>query len=145
MSALEKAKKVAEERLEEQLQKQQKEKNSAKIKESNKNYFLETINRVVSEFDGVNGIEVVKNAQTWTLFKGKGKVKEEIVRVEFGYGQWENPNYDYRVDEEGYIAKIESWPGTGHTYERWQTSKVKGEATECHHAYYFEDIFAGFI
>lgn len=107
MSALEKAKELAKKKAAEEIAKKERLQAEADASEREKKRFIETIDKVVSEFDGVKRIKVEKNLTaypaTWALFKGK----EKIIKVECSFGHWENPNYDYRVDEEGWMAKVD--------------------------------------
>jgi hypothetical protein len=72
------------------------------------------VNDCLDEFNGVNGIE----RKGKSLYKGYSLIASMSVEWE----EWENPNYDYRVTERGYVTRWEIYRYAGEEVESTGTS-----------------------
>ncbi len=144
-SAVELAKEKAKKKRKEEEEREAKKKAEADINESNRKYWLKLIGEVVNQFDGMKNISVKKGdsyRSEWNIYKGKTR----IVNVEFCWMTWEDPNYDYKVTEEGYGAKITKYPDEPEEkydpfYPSRRSEKSRSQI-ECHYSSYFEEYFA---
>jgi hypothetical protein len=109
MSVFDKAKEAAK-RQKEEAAKRQKQKES-EVENNAKHY--ESLNKMVDEalssFDGKSGIKRLGNA----LYKKGNSLA--IAKMDVGWERWENPNYEYKVEESGYTIRWEVLDERGNT------------------------------
>lgn len=140
MSALEEAKRIAQQNKEEAQRREEEEKRLASIEEENKRLFLASMAKALDEFDGYKNIRVKKLdgwREQWVI-KKDGK---PIVNVECYNGEWESPYHEGSKMVRGYMAKIEVVsPKSENCIEH---------TTECHYHHFIENtlgtVMAKFI
>lgn len=105
MNVFDKAKEAAKKLKEEEAKEAAKRKAEAEYDAQHCKSLNEQVNEALNSFHGKKGIKregdrLVKKGQT-------------IAKMSVGYEKWENPNYDYKVEEEGYVIRWEVYDERG--------------------------------
>jgi hypothetical protein len=98
------------------------------IIESTKTWLKQQIETTLAEFDGVNGIQRRGN-----YLYNKNEVAIATVSIE--WHTWENPNYDYKVEESGHeiLYKVLNKQGIWEqSYATYNFAELFGKAMGVH-------------
>lgn len=105
MNAFEKAQAAAKKLKDEEDKQKAKDKAEAEWNESAQKRLSQEMEEALASFDGKKGIKRRGNA----LYK-----KDRLLgKMEVRWATWENPNYDYKVEESGYELRYEVYDERG--------------------------------
>jgi hypothetical protein len=139
MGLLDKVNKAKKEKEDYEKEKTRKEKEERDRESSYQKQLCKCVSEALDELDGHKECKVTKNENMneWTITK-KGNC---LAKVKVTYGTWENPNYDYKVEESGYYIVWEINPDSyrSDNYSYRDSGYRHGAA---HYKGYFADSFA---
>jgi hypothetical protein len=129
MSALDFAKEEIKKQKAEQKKREEREEASRKYEEARRKTLQETVDKALSEFDGVKGIK----RRGDKLFKKRNGKEILIAKLEVVYETWDNPNVDYKDEESGWVARytVEGDPDKYfgcHNYDKGETGWYSDES-----------------